>query len=117
MSVVLPPAAPASHPGAPAGAPRPDVPPLPRPSPDDAPAFVLVAGVPGAGKTTVLARVARDVADVAVADPERYRSALAARGRALPYRVYRPFVHTLHALDVLGLLVRLRADRPGHCRR
>jgi predicted kinase len=104
MAVVLPASAPASHPGAPARAPRHDVP-SPRPRPDVLPAFVLVAGVPGAGKTTVLRRLAQDVADVTVADPERYRSAFAARGRGLPYRVYRPLVHSLHAAGVLALLL------------
>lgn len=76
-------------------------------------AFVLVAGVPGAGKTTVLARVRRDLPDVTVLDPERYRRAgAAAFGGRLPYRSYRPVVHALHAVTVLGHVL-AGPDRPG----
>lgn len=69
--------------------------------------FVVVGGVPGAGKTTVLARVAAQERDVRVLDPEHYRAALAASvGRVLPYRAYRPVVHVLHGARVLRLLLR-----------
>ena len=73
---------------------------------------MLVGGVPGAGKTTVIARIADEVPGVDALDPETYRDGLR---RLLPagtaYAVYRPLVHTLHALRVL--LELLRGPVPG----
>lgn len=73
---------------------------------------VLVGGVPGAGKTTAIARVAGSATGVDALDPETYRNGLR---RLLPagtaYAVYRPLVHTLHALRVL--LELLRGPVPG----
>ncbi|GAA4829039.1 ATP-binding protein [Saccharopolyspora rosea] len=58
--------------------------------------LVVLAGVPGAGKTTALAKLRTD-ADVAVLDSEQVRGRLR---RLLParlrYRWYRPFVHLVH---------------------
>ncbi|MBI4941896.1 MAG: AAA family ATPase [Actinobacteria bacterium] len=73
--------------------------------PAGAPDLVVVGGVPGAGKTTVLARVAARRDGVLVVDPEGHRARFAATlGRVLPYRAYRPLVHTLHAVTVVGLV-------------
>jgi predicted kinase len=73
---------------------------------------VLVGGVPGAGKTTAIARVAADRTDVDALDPEAFRDRI---GRLLPdgtaYASYRPLVHILHTLRVL--LVLLRGPVPG----
>jgi hypothetical protein len=61
----------------------------------------------------VLARVAagtdratdRGTDGVRVVDPEGHRARFAATvGRVLPYRAYRPLVHTLHAVTVVGLV-------------
>lgn len=85
---------------------------LDRPAPaapprdDVAPDLVLVGGVPGAGKSTVLRRLRRRPG-IRVLDPDGHRDTLRRRvGGVVPYRVYRPVVHTLHALDVLTALVR-----------
>ena len=68
---------------------------------------VLVGGVPGAGKTTAIARVVADRTDVDALDPEAFRDRI---GRRLPdgtaYEAYRPLVHVLHALRVLVALLR-----------
>jgi predicted kinase len=73
---------------------------------------VLVGGVPGAGKTTVITRIAAEQPGVDALDPETYRDGLR---RLLPagtaYVAYRWLVHTLHALRVL--LVLLRGPVPG----
>jgi predicted kinase len=73
---------------------------------------LLVGGVPGAGKTTAIARVAADRPDVDALDPEAFRDRIA---RLLPagtaYATYRPLVHVLHALWVLVVL--LRGPVPG----
>ena len=73
---------------------------------------VLVGGVPGAGKTTAIARVAAELSTVDALDPELFRDRLR---RLLPegtaYAAYRPLVHVLHALRVLVLL--LRGPVPG----
>lgn len=80
------------------------------PTPATAPAavsvpFVLVGGVPGAGKTTALATVAALLPDVRIVDPERHRSAFAAALPGIPYRAYRPLIHVIHAATVLCLLL------------
>ena len=73
---------------------------------------VLVGGVPGAGKTTAIARLVADRPDVDALDPEAFQERLA---RVLPdgtaYATYRPLVHVLHALGVLVALV--RGPAPG----
>lgn len=77
-----------------------------------APRVVLVGGVPGAGKTTAIARVAGEFPSVDALDPEMFQARLS---RVLPagtkYAAYRPLVHILHALRVL--LVLLRGPVPG----
>lgn len=72
---------------------------------DRAPDLVLLGGVPGAGKSTVMRRLQRRPG-VRVLDPDGHRDALRRSvGRVVPYRAYRPLVHTLHAVDVLGALL------------
>jgi len=86
--------------------------PPPADRPEPAARVVLVGGVPGAGKTTAIARVAAERSDVDALDPEAFRDRIA---RLLPdgtaYRAYRPLVHILHALHVLVVL--LRGPVPG----
>lgn len=73
---------------------------------------MLVGGVPGAGKTTAIARIAGEVPGIDALDAETYRDGLR---RLLPagtaYAVYRPLVHTLHFLRTL--LELLRGPAPG----
>jgi len=72
---------------------------------------VLVGGVPGAGKSTVLARVG-SAPGVDVLDPDDWRIWLqAVLPAAVPYTAYRPVVHIAHALRVLVAL--LRGPVPG----
>lgn len=71
-----------------------------------APDLVLLGGVPGAGKSTVLRRVRRRPG-VRVLDPDSHRAAVGrAVGAVVPYRAWRPVVHVLHAVAVLGALLR-----------
>ena len=73
--------------------------------------MVLVGGVPGAGKSTVLARVASSPG-LDVLDPDAWRVRLrAVLPAAVPYAAYRPVVHIGHALRVLVAL--LQGPVPG----
>lgn len=75
--------------------------------------LVVLGGVPGAGKSTVLRAVHRLRPDVEVLDPEQQQSRLAPHLRQVPYRVWRPLVHVLHHLAVLrALLAGPRDGRP-----
>lgn len=77
-----------------------------RPAARTAPDLVLLGGVPGAGKSTVLRRL-RARPGVRVLDPDTHRDAVGrAVGRVVPYRAWRPVVHVLHAADVLAALLR-----------
>ena len=87
------------------------VPPATDPSRPEA-RVVLVGGVPGAGKTTAIARVAAEVPTVDALDAEWFREGLRRRlPEGTEYAAYRPLVHILHALRVL--LVLLRGPVPG----
>ena len=81
------------------------VPPPGRPRP--VARVVLVGGVPGAGKTTAIARVAAESHEVDALDPEAFRDKVC---RLLPegtaYASYRPLVHVLHTARVLLVLLR-----------
>ena len=71
------------------------------------PRFVLVGGVPGAGKTTVLEALATARSEATAVDPDRLRRRLTARlPPAVPYRCYRPFVHLWSTAVVLALVLR-----------
>ncbi|MEU2201139.1 AAA family ATPase [Isoptericola sp. NPDC019482] len=64
--------------------------------------FVLVGGVPGAGKSTALAWVAGLRPGVRVLDSEVVRRDLRGRvPRGVPYAVYRPVVHVRHLAGVV----------------
>jgi predicted kinase len=73
---------------------------------------VLVGGVPGAGKTTAIVRVAAELPAVDALDPEMVRDEICRLlPRDLAYSTYRPLVHILHTIRVL--LVLLRGPVPG----
>lgn len=74
--------------------------------------LMLVGGVPGAGKTTAIARATDDLAHVRAVDPEHVTWWLRRRlPITTPYRAYRWLVHLAHTLRVLVLL--LDGPRPG----
>lgn len=62
--------------------------------------LLLVAGMPGAGKSRLLAGLPA-APGVAVLDSETYRAVLRRVLHPLPYAVYRPLVHLWHRLAVL----------------
>ncbi|MFI2102381.1 hypothetical protein ACH436_03760 [Isoptericola sp. NPDC019693] len=69
--------------------------------------FVLVGGVPGAGKSTALAWVAGLRPGVRVLDSEAARRELRGRvPRGVPYAVYRPVVHVRHLVGVVRAVLR-----------
>lgn len=74
--------------------------------------LVLVGGVPGAGKSTAIARATAGLDHVTTVDPEHVsgwlRSGLPSR---FPYRSYRWIVHTTHTIRVLVHL--LHGPPPG----
>jgi hypothetical protein len=72
----------------------------------DPPPFVLVGGVPGAGKTTVLRAVAELQPGITVLDSERQRNLLRRYLGRLPYQMWRPLVHLLHDLTLALHLAR-----------
>lgn len=68
---------------------------------------MLVIGIPGAGKSTLIARAVRPSgAMVLDTDPLRRRWAAALAG--LPYGLWRPFLHAAHLASIWGAL-----GRPG----
>lgn len=63
--------------------------------------LLLVAGMPGAGKSRLLARL-RGTVDVEVVDSQAYRDTVAWwLPGGLPYRRYRALVHLLHRLAIV----------------
>lgn len=67
--------------------------------------LVLVGGVPGAGKTTAIARACDDLHHVTAIDPEHITWWLRRHlPPAVPYSGYRWLVHLVHTLRVLVLL-------------
>lgn len=67
--------------------------------------FVLIGGIPGAGKSTALQRLEPLLPGVRVLDSDTGRRWFARHARPLPYRLVRPFVHVIHHLQVLALLL------------
>jgi hypothetical protein len=61
--------------------------------------LLVVAGLPGAGKTTMLRHAAPGLP---VLDSDQVRARLAAALPAVPYRWYRPLVHAGHRLRIVG---------------
>jgi AAA domain len=65
-------------------------------------ALLVVAGLPGSGKSTMLRQVSAS-GPVTVLDSDQVRHRLAAMLPAgIPYSWYRPLVHVLHRLRTLG---------------
>jgi predicted kinase len=62
-------------------------------------ALLVVAGVPGAGKTSLLSRIRAPGS--LVLDPEPIRARLARWLGPVPYRLWRPLVHAEHIARVL----------------
>ncbi len=73
--------------------------------------LVLVGGVPGAGKTTAIARATHGLDHVRSVDPEHVNRWLRTRLPDVPYRRYRIAVHASHTVRVLVHL--LRGPVPG----
>lgn len=67
--------------------------------------FVVVAGIPGAGKTTALRELVAAQPDcgLLVVDSDSVRRSVQARFPAVPYRILRPVVHTVHWIRVVVL--------------
>ncbi|CAL9357915.1 hypothetical protein SUDANB95_00605 [Actinosynnema sp. ALI-1.44] len=64
--------------------------------------LVVLAGLPGAGKTTMLADVDTGGAAAVVLDSDQVRGYLrSVLPASLPYRFYRPLVHLVHRLRIL----------------
>ncbi|MFD4326019.1 AAA family ATPase [Nocardioides sp. NPDC058538] len=77
------------------------------------PHLLLLGGVPGAGKSTLIRGVADRRPDVRTLDSETPGRWLAARLPEVPYRLYRPLVHLWHAIATLVLvLLGPTPDRP-----
>ncbi|MFF0344849.1 AAA family ATPase [Kribbella sp. NPDC004875] len=65
-------------------------------------AVVLLAGIPGAGKSTFLRRVFTGADQVRVYDSERIRNRWAPTLGFMPYAWWRPFVHLVYYVTVLS---------------
>ncbi|WP_146060405.1 ATP-binding protein, partial [Amycolatopsis sp. CA-128772] len=61
--------------------------------------LLVVAGLPGAGKTTMLRHAA---AGLPVLDSDQVRERLRAVLPSVPYRLYRPVVHAWHRVRVVA---------------
>lgn len=77
-----------------------------------APPFVLLGGVPGAGKSTALQALGEVRADVKTLDSAQQRTWMRRFARRLPYRAYRPLVHAAHLAAVLVAVLRGPARGP-----
>ncbi|MCT2077955.1 zeta toxin family protein, partial [Dietzia cinnamea] len=84
--------------------------------------LVLLAGVPGAGKTEALKTIRRQAPSIRISDPETVRSTLHHWAPWLPYSLCLPFVHITAHLGVLfkilhrgggPLIVHDPGTRPG----
>lgn len=67
--------------------------------------FLLLGGIPGAGKTTALAQLAALTPGVRVLDSDAERRRLTRLLPGLPYAWLRPAVHAIHQVRILVLLV------------
>ncbi|MGH3343589.1 MAG: AAA family ATPase [Carbonactinosporaceae bacterium] len=70
---------------------------------------LVVAGLPGAGKTTFIARLFHG-AEITIIDPDHLRERYGRWLPGVPYRAYRPLVHFVHYRRVAGAL---RRPEPG----
>lgn len=76
--------------------------------------LVFVGGVPGAGKSTAIARATASLDHVTTVDPEHISEWLRRRlPPPVPYRAYRWVVHGTHTVRVIAHL--LRGPAPGRC--
>lgn len=66
--------------------------------------LVVVGGVPGAGKSTVIASVAQ-APGVAALDPDHLRAPVAKRWPSVPPRAYRWAIHAVHAVVVWAVVL------------
>ncbi|WP_433869762.1 AAA family ATPase [Saccharopolyspora sp. CA-218241] len=77
--------------------------------------LVVLAGLPGAGKSTALRKLGGDVSRVVVLDSEQVRAVLRVRlPDSLEYRYYRPLVHLLHRARILWYCVAARDPVLAH---
>ncbi|MFT4225922.1 AAA family ATPase [Micropruina sp.] len=68
--------------------------------------LIVVGGVPGAGKSTAIARASAGLDHVSVIDPEQVNEWLRRRLPAsVPYRNYRWLIHTTHTIRVVASLL------------
>lgn len=75
--------------------------------------LVVLAGLPGAGKSTVLDSL--DAAEIVVLDSEQVRGPLrTALPQRLAYRWYRPVVHTAHRVRIGWYCLRRRCPVIAH---
>lgn len=72
---------------------------------EERPHLLLLGGVPGAGKSTLIRDVAARRRDVRTLDSETPGRWLASRLPEVPYRLYRPLVHLWHAITTLVLVL------------
>lgn len=68
--------------------------------------FVMVGGVPGAGKSTALAAVAARLPGARLLDSDDERRLLQDLAPPVPYAVLRPLVHLIHQLRMVWALLR-----------
>ncbi|WP_257900608.1 ATP-binding protein [Saccharothrix obliqua] len=68
-------------------------------------ALVVLAGLPGAGKTTMLAGVDLGGSSAVVLDSDQVRGYLRGVLPGVPYRLYRPLVHLVHRFRILWFTV------------
>lgn len=74
--------------------------------------FVLVAGIPGAGKSTALRALAGRVPHARILDPEHLRDRVRRHFPDLRYSRYRPLVHLIAQLRVAWFILRGPGKRP-----
>ena len=74
--------------------------------------FVLVAGVPGAGKSTALHALVGRIPHARILDPEQPRGWVRGHFPDLAYRRYRPLVHLIAQLRVLWFVMLGPRKRP-----
>lgn len=77
------------------------------------PPLIMVGGVPGAGKSTAMARVLPYLRGVDALDSEDERRRLSAIAPGVPYPYLRPMVHAVHQTRALAELLRGPAGRNG----
>lgn len=72
---------------------------------------VVLGGVPGSGKTTLIRRVQLDRPEVRAIDSDHMRELITrAVPAGVPYACYRPLVHTLNTVHILLVLLRGPVD-------